>query len=175
MRRWLKRLQVSLAAALVLYHASAALLAGLWPSFRERLWPAVAFYADGLRMINTWGMFSRPPSKHEVRVVGVRADGTTRLLASSVSRGHDWPARVRDVRLRKIQSRLAKEDARREFGNVYLAYFCRQSRLSEVRLELVEAPLTNQPGQELMKRDCGAGEPDRQRSSGPRSPREDVE
>ncbi|HMJ10482.1 MAG TPA: hypothetical protein VK524_03695, partial [Polyangiaceae bacterium] len=114
--RWVRPLRNTAAMALVVLHVSAALLAGALPIIRDRLWPLVAWYADGLCMVNTWGMFARPPSKDDVRVVGVRADGSPLLLASSASRGPGWRGLVLDVRLRKIQGKLAKEEVRREFA-----------------------------------------------------------
>jgi hypothetical protein len=158
----------------VILHIGAALLAGTWPSIRDRLWPVVAWYADGLCMINTWGMFSRPPSKNEVRVVGVRADQSTVVLASSVSRRPGWLAGVLDVRLRKMQNRLAKEDARGEYGDVYLAYFCRQAAVREVRIELHAAPPAKETASVLMSRSCGAAEP-RQQGAGSTRTRVDAE
>lgn len=158
-RRWVRRLRQSAAAALVIVHLGAALLGGTLPIMKDPLWPLVAWYADGLLMSNTWGMFSRPPSQDEVRVVGEREGGPTLILATTVPRQQSWMERVRDVRLRKIQSRLAKEDARREYGDVYLAYFCREAGLREVRLELHPPHAAAERGRVLASRRCTAGEP----------------
>jgi hypothetical protein len=116
-----------LATLLVSLHLGAALLAGTIPQIKDRLWPLVAFYAEGLCMINTWGMFSRAPTKDEVRVVGELPDGTSVLLASSIAGRGNLLERIADLRLRKILSRLAKEEPRREFGRESLAYYCRLS------------------------------------------------
>lgn len=174
MRGWVRGLRIAAASGLLILHIGAALLAGAWPGIKDRLWPLIAWYADGLCMINTWGMFSRPPSKNEVRVVGVRADQSSIVLASSVSRRPGWVAGVLDVRLRKIQNRLAKEDARREYGDAYLAYFCRQAAVREVRLELHPAPPAQEPASVLMSRFCGDAEP-RQQGVGSTRPRVDAE
>lgn len=126
------------AGVLVVLHLGSALLAGAPHALRDPLWPLVAWYADGLRMINTWGMFARPPPVEDVVIVGQQKDGTTIELATAVASRRSWFQRIVDARLRKIQSKLAKEGARHEFGREYLAYFCRQAVRHERPLARVE-------------------------------------
>jgi len=126
------------AVVLVVLHLGSALLAGAPHALRDRLWPLVAWYADGLRMTNTWGMFARPPPVQDVVIVGERHDGTTIELATAIASRRTWFQRIADARLRKIQSKLAKEDDRHEFGREYLAYFCREAGRSVRPLERVQ-------------------------------------
>ena len=94
-------------------------------------------------MATSWGMFSKPPDPTDVVVMGVLDDGKRVELSHTDAQRRDWFGRIADVRLRKIQNRLADEPDRRAWGRGYLTYFCRHQdsfRLKRVELELVEHP-----------------------------------
>ncbi len=112
-------------------HVGSVLVTGLPPEAREVVWPALAWYADGLLMTNRWGMFSRPPRTAEVVVVAHAPGGATRMLATTVQSSRGLSNRISDMRLRKILGNLAKEDQRAHHGREVLAYFCREARATD--------------------------------------------
>ncbi len=71
------------------------------------------------------GMFSKPPDPTDVIVMGVLDDGRRIELSHTDAQRRDWFGRITDVRLRKIQNRLATPEERSAWGKQYLAYFCR--------------------------------------------------
>jgi hypothetical protein len=157
----LPSLKAAFAGGLVLLHISAALLSGATPVLKDRLWPLVRWYAEGLCMITTWGMFARPPATDDMLVIGEPAHGGELELSSSVATRRRFVDRVVDVRLRKIQRKLSKADVRRELGREYLAYFCRlgaerKQPLERVHLRLVPArPSAERQPATLLSLECG--------------------
>lgn len=132
------------ALVFVLWHATVVLVTGAPPPYRDYVWPLFSWYADGLAMTNTWGMFGKPPRVDQVLVLARRRDGTSYELSTNWTSERMGFERITDVRLRKIQSQVALPDLRKRFGRHFLAYFCRQARKTDpavVRVELrVEQP-----------------------------------
>lgn len=157
-RRWLCRL----ATLFVLLHVSVVLLRGGPPWLREPLWGLVAWYGDGLRMAETWGMFSRPPEDVQVFVYGVDEHGGRVELATSNARERKLWNRIVDVRLRKMQTRLVEEGHRNAWGKHYLDYYCRQGadepRWQHVELELLRAHAEPKPkaGEVMLRVNCAS-------------------
>jgi hypothetical protein len=150
-RSW-QRLKLTGCVAFCLLHLTAVLVRGLPPAARDLVWPAFAWYGDGLRMTNTWGMFSLPPKTEQVNVVGVTRAGESVELSRVQQATKQLLDRVTDVRLRKIQNRLREKEVRDHWGKDYLRYFCRQHpELSRVSLVL-EAP--SQAPQVLLRVGC---------------------
>lgn len=129
-----------LVALFLVWHVLATLVGGLRPGLRDPIWPAFAWYGDGLRMLNTWGMFSRPHADEAVFSYGIMEDGRRRPVYPPED--YTLKRRLMDQRLRKLQSHLAKDGNRRRWGNSYVQQLCRSVRidgeaLSAVELELV--------------------------------------
>jgi len=137
------------------------LLRGLPPKLRDRVWPAFFWYGDGLRMTNTWGMFSRPPLNTQVNVIGVTRSGERITLSGVQQSTKGLRQRVVDLRLRKIQSRLQEPEVRDHWGEDYLRYFCRaEGSRALVRVLLV----LDEPGKSLetpLEVTCSGQEPSR--------------
>jgi hypothetical protein len=106
-------------------HLGALLVGGAIPSVRNAFRPILGFYSDGLRMSNSWGMFGKPPNATHIVVEAVMRDGKTHVLSTTNARDRTTYERIRDVRIRKIQSKLAELADRTRFGGAYLDYFCR--------------------------------------------------
>ncbi len=162
--RWLR----GAATAFTIYHLTAVLLGGAVPSVRRHFAPLFGFYQDGLKMTNSWGMFGKPPLTDNVIVEAEQKDGTKVIV--STTRASDRPLfeRIRDVRIRKIQAKLADGNDRNRIGMSYLDYFCRKGRaegrdLRGVRaIEIVHelrddrGNVTRRPGQKtILTRWCG--------------------
>src|SRR5690606_8210004 len=81
------------------------LLRGVPDAARQLVGPLLAWYGDGLRMVNTWGMFSRRTEQPEVVVRVWPAEGEPWMLLHSSERASTLD-RVRDVRLRKLLNNL---------------------------------------------------------------------
>ena len=54
--------------AFTIYHLGAVLAGGAVAGVRKLFDPVLGFYADGLRMTNSWGMFGKPPNTTHVRI-----------------------------------------------------------------------------------------------------------
>jgi hypothetical protein len=132
------------AVAFAVWHATAVLVTGAEPNYRDYVWPLFSWYGDGLAMTNTWGMFGKPPRMDEVLVLAHRRDGASYELSTNWTSERIGFERVADVRLRKVQTQVALPDLRNRFGRHFLAYYCRQAVArdpSVVRVELrVEQP-----------------------------------
>jgi len=127
------------ATSFVVWHLGAMLGSGVAEPVRGVIYPLIAWYAEGLRMTNRFGMFARPPKKAVLLVLGARDSGDTLELATSASSARTWRARLVDARLRKLQDKLLDPDARRRWGDAYLGWFCREQAphgVRHVRLEL---------------------------------------
>jgi len=115
------------------------LATGIAEPVRGVIYPIIAWYAEGLRMTNPFGMFARPPKKAVLLVLGERDSGDAVELATSASSARTWRARIVDARLRKLQDKLLDAGARKLWGDAYLAWFCREQArhgVRRVRLEL---------------------------------------
>jgi hypothetical protein len=122
--RWLR----GAATAFTIYHLTAVLLGGAVPSFRRHFAPAFAFYQDGLKMTNSWGMFGKPPLTDNVLIEAEKKDGTKVIVSTTRASDRTLFERVRDVRIRKIQAKLGEAGDRSRIGMSYLDYFCRKAR-----------------------------------------------
>jgi len=122
--RWLR----VLAMAFTLYHLVAMLVGGSVSGVRRALKPLVGFYADGLRMTNSWGMFARPPTVNHVVIEATLGDGSKKVLSTTRAGDRDAFERIRDVRIRKIQGKLGEPGDRAQLGHAFLDYHCRQAR-----------------------------------------------
>jgi hypothetical protein len=141
---------------------------GVAEPVRSAIYPLIAWYGEGLRMTNRFGMFARPPKKSVLLVLGERDSGGIVELATSASSARTWGARFVDARLRKLQDRLLEPEARRRWGDAYLGWFCREQAphgVRRVRLELRAAAELDDRGrlakparrQVLLARRCGGG------------------
>ena len=122
------RVRVVFVVTFVVFHAACVLVTGLPKEHREKVWARIAWYADGLRMTNRWGMFSRPPRVASVLVIAEHRGGREQVLSTSIQTERSWWRRIVDVRLRKIQGNLTKDDHRRHHGHAFLEYWCRYAR-----------------------------------------------
>jgi hypothetical protein len=141
---------------------------GVAEPMRSVIYPLIAWYDEGLRMTNRFGMFARPPKKTVLLVLGERDSGDALELATSASSARTWRARVVDARLRKLQDKLLDPEARRRWGDAYLGWFCREHAprgVRRVRLELRAAAELDDRGrlakparrEVLLARSCGGG------------------
>jgi hypothetical protein len=113
------------ATAFTIYHLAAVLHGGAVPAVRKALKPVFGFYADGLRMTNSWGMFGKPPTTTNVTIEGDTKDKRGIVLSTTRAPDRTWFERIRDVRIRKIQSKLADDGDRARLGQAHLAYWCK--------------------------------------------------
>lgn len=116
------------AIAFAVFHIGAMLVAGAIPPIKKFFQPVVGFYADGLRMSNAWGMFGKPPTSTHVVIEAVTEQGKTYVVSTTDAHGRSLGSRIRDVRIRKIQSRLVEEGDRARLGPAYLDFFCRDAQ-----------------------------------------------
>lgn len=116
-----------LLTAFTLYHLAAVLVGGALEPVRQALAPVFGFYDQGLHMTNTWGMFGKRPISTHVLIEAELASGERRVLSSTRAADRTLFERVRDVRVRKLQGRLADEADRLRWGQDYLDYFCRDA------------------------------------------------
>ncbi|MFO0551253.1 MAG: hypothetical protein U0271_22885 [Polyangiaceae bacterium] len=176
--RWVR----GAATAFTLYHVLAMILGGAVKDVRDKFAPAFGFYDQGLHMTNSWGMFGKPPDTSHVIVEGERADGSMVTLLTSVAQSRSLLERIRDVRVRKIQTKLTDGGERARWGYFYLEHFCTTERAAGRPLRSVRAVqlvhelrddagrVTRQASRRtLMARTCSAGAA----SDGRASPAED--
>lgn len=122
------------AAVVVLVHATCVLVTGAPDWFRDRVWGAIAWYGDGLRMTNKWGMFSKPPRRAEVVVLADPRGGEPFELSTNLqTRRGPWE-RVVDTRIRKIQGNAIREENRHHYSQTMLEYYCRLARERDPRV-----------------------------------------
>lgn len=140
-----RKLQVVLIAVYLFWHALATLVGGLRPGLRDPIWPAFDWYGDGLRMINSWGMFSRPHADEAIFSYGLTEDGRRHPLYPPEHATLE--RRLMDQRLRKLQSHLGKDGNRKRWGKTYVQQLCRSVRIDGEALSAVELELIL-PGQE---------------------------
>lgn len=122
--------------AFTIYHLGAVLAGGAVPGVRKIFEPVLGFYADGLRMTNSWGMFGKPPNTTHVRIEIDTKTERNVAVATTSAKGRTLFERIRDTRIRKIQGKLTDEGDRNRFGQHFLDYFCRNPPpgLSDVRV-----------------------------------------
>lgn len=133
-----KALRVVVILFLVL-HITALLIGGAVPKIRNVFTPAVGFYADALKMTNSWGMFGKPPTSTNVQIEGVRTNGSTTILSTTDAHKRTLAERIVDSRMRKFEGRLAEPGDLKRLGDTFLDYFCREGKkrfedLREVRV-----------------------------------------
>lgn len=129
-----KRLARAALTAFTLYHLLAMLVNGAATNVKTHLAYVFGAYDDGAKMTNSWGMFGKPPAATHVIIEGESGDGVWRLLSSTRASDRSWKDRVRDLRLRKIQGKLADPADRARLGQYLLAYACRSEAVRNVRL-----------------------------------------
>jgi hypothetical protein len=103
------------------------LLWGAAEAIREPLSPVLSFYAEGLRLVNRWGMFTAPSQREAVEILSVDGRGREALVMSTAQRRDGLLNAIRDVRMRKLQSRLSDPAASVVWRSDFLTYVCRQS------------------------------------------------
>jgi hypothetical protein len=121
----------ALGVAALGYHVAAVLVGGSAGPVREVLSPWFDFYANGLRMTDAWGMFGKPPMSTNVTIEADFGSGRFEEIATTHAPSRSLVDRVRDVRIRKIQSKLAEPGDRKRLGDAYLGYHCAQPRRSD--------------------------------------------
>jgi hypothetical protein len=133
------KIRVLIPVSFVLWHVAVVLLWGAGERVREVVRPVVGFYAGGLKLAGTWGMFSSPSRMHVTFVYGVKEDGQ-RIMISPDPESTLYQSLV-DMRERKMRTRLDDEGQRNAWGNRYLDSFCQRpdgSWFQRVELESAE-------------------------------------
>lgn len=125
--------------AFTLYHALSMLVGGATKPIKQTFAWVFGAYDQGLRMTNAWGMFGKPPNATHVVLEGEKQDGTTIVLATTNARDRTFIERMRDVRIRKIQGKLAEYGDRARWGREYLGWFCRDAKDHGIELKSVRA------------------------------------
>lgn len=123
--------------AFTVLHLGTTLLRGVPDAARQPVWPLVAWYGDGLRMVNTWGMFSRRTEQPEVVVRVWPAEGEPWMLLHSSERASTLD-RVRDVRLRKLLNNLNENGSLQRQGKELCRYACQAAADRSERVRRVE-------------------------------------
>ncbi len=134
-----KRMIRAAGIAFTIYHVGAVLAGGAIPPVKKALSPIFGFYADGLRMTNSWGMFGRPPNTTNVTIEVDTKEGRGVLVSTTRAKDRTFTERVRDVRVRKIQGKLSEDGDRGRFGQQYLDYFCRFPPPGHTEVRVVRA------------------------------------
>jgi hypothetical protein len=127
--RALERFARTVAFVFAGFHISAVVTMGAGDDIRRRARPVFGFYADTLRMTPGWGMFSKPPAAAHYRIEVVDDRGRIHLLATTKAQGKPALERVRDVRLRKLLTRMGSKKTRRKLGPSILDGSCRAASL----------------------------------------------
>ncbi len=125
--------------AFTLYHGLSMLVGGATKPIKQTFAWVFGAYDQGLRMTNAWGMFGKPPNATHVVLEGEKLDGSTIVLATTNARDRTLVERVRDVRIRKIQGKLAEYGDRSRWGREYLGWFCRDAAARGIDLKSVRA------------------------------------
>jgi hypothetical protein len=134
-----RRIVVLLCALFLAWHATVTLIWGAGDRVRGYVKPALAWYAEGLKLAGSWGMFAAPGRMHVVYVYGV-TDGHERVLLSPDPNSSLYKSMV-DMRERKMRSRLGDKEQRDYWGTLYLEGFCQSSQgdwFQRVELEMAE-------------------------------------
>ncbi len=142
-----KRVLVTAAALFTAFHIGAVLLRGAPKPIKDPLWPLASWYSDGLRMTDTWGMFSLPPKDKLVSVVGIATDDSRIEISHVQQNERDFKQRVIDIRLRKIQTKLADEKSRNHWGRGYVNYFCKEALARGLPLRRIQLEIQGKPGE----------------------------
>jgi len=116
----------ALAGGFLVLHLTAMFVGGSIDEVQAAFKPYIGFYASGLRMTNSWGMFGKPPTSTNVRIEAVKRDGSTVELSSTDAHGHSLWDRIHDARIRKFEGRIAEGE--RGLADPTLAYFCRYAQ-----------------------------------------------
>jgi hypothetical protein len=144
--RWERHKRAAL-TAFTLYHMLAMIVGGSVDSVKNRFVWVFGAYDEGLRMTNSWGMFGKAPVATHVRIEGETADRRWVVLSTTRAQDRTWFERIRDVRIRKIQGKLADDADRNRLGQPMLAFFCRLSVEEESGLRMVR--IVNEQHREL--------------------------
>lgn len=144
--RWERHKRAAL-TAFTIYHMVAMIVGGSVDSVKNRFVWVFGAYDEGLRMTNSWGMFGKAPVATHVRIEGDTADRRWVVLSTTRAQDRTWFERIRDVRIRKIQGKLADEGDRNRLGQPILAFFCRQSLEEGAGLRMVR--IVNEQHREL--------------------------
>jgi hypothetical protein len=134
-----KRLKTGLIAGLVAWHVAVTLLWGAGDKMREHIKPALSWYAGGLKLGGTWGMFAAPGRMHVIFVYGVTAKNERTLLSPNPNAS--FYQDMVDMRERKMRSRLGEKEQRDYWGILYLESFCKRSDgdwFHRIELEMAE-------------------------------------
>lgn len=125
--------------AFTIYHLGAVLAGGAVAGVKRFFEPVLGFYADGLRMTNSWGMFGKPPNTTHVRIeIDTKTERNVQVATTS-AKGRTLFERIRDTRIRKIQGKLTDEGDRNRFGQPFLDYFCRNPPAGHTDVRVVRA------------------------------------
>jgi hypothetical protein len=144
--KWERHKRAAL-TAFTLYHMLAMIVGGSVDSVKNRFVWVFGAYDEGLRMTNSWGMFGKAPVATHVHIEGETADRRWIVLSTTRAQDRTWFERVRDVRIRKIQGKLADEGDRNRLGQPMLAFFCRLSQEKGLGLRMVR--IVNEQHREL--------------------------
>jgi hypothetical protein len=134
-----QKIRVTLVAAFVVWHMAVTLIWGAGDNVRSYVRPLVTWYAGGLKLAGTWGMFAAPARMHVVFVYGVTSTHE-RFLLSPNPKASLYQSLV-DMRERKMRSRLGDKEQRDFWGTGYLDSFCRRadgSWFQRIELESAE-------------------------------------
>jgi len=139
-----RKIAVLASTFFVVLHVGTVLSKGLRPQIREPIWPALSWYGDGLRMANSWGMFARPHTHEALFSVGISESGQRTPIYPQPKADESLYQRVRDARVRKLQSNLKRIGKGNRWQEDYADYLCRTAAVSSpyqfVVLETADGP-----------------------------------
>lgn len=133
-----RRFVVVLCGLFVVFHLSAMLIRGGPKKLRDATVPVLSWYSGGLRMTDTWGMFSKRARSQLVSVVGILKDGSRVELAHLRQNERNLKDRIVDVRLRKILSKMTEEKSRKHWGRSLVSYYCKRGLEQGLSLQRVQ-------------------------------------
>ncbi len=150
------RIRTAGATAFTILFLSMMLIRGVHERYRERLWPLIGWYTDGLGMARTWGMFAHPRTELPIFIYGVTRDRKEVQLSPPVEDSL-W-VRIRDQRMRKIRAHMGNDDTRQRWGPDLVRYMCREHSTPERELIAIRLKRINRmnegEGKTLMRRRC---------------------
>jgi hypothetical protein len=127
----------------LMLHLTSLLVGGAIPQIRSVFTPVIFFYADALKMTNSWGMFGKPPTSTNVQIEAVMPDGKTiHVLSTTDAHQRSLWERIVDTRMRKFEGRLAEPADMKRLGDAFLDWFCKVGKeqygtIREVRIRNV--------------------------------------
>ena len=133
--------------AFTIFHLLAVLVGGAVKEFKDHFVYLFGAYEEGFRMTNSWGMFGKPPTATHIVIEGETAERKWVVLSTTRAQDRTFFERIRDVRMRKLQGKLAEKADRNRLGQPMLAHFCALGEERNLKLQSVR--VVHQQHQEL--------------------------